>query len=132
MKKFLIGFTLLVAGVALADINEQIPLEAWVLGLITFITEVKGLSTIGIVAGVVQLLMKLFKTPLGNIAGLWRLVIVSGLTAVGLLVGAMVSGESIWAALISAPFVAAAQVFVHQLLKQLGKVEGDSLTVVGK
>lgn len=129
---FAIGFLLAFASIAYADINEQVPIESWVFGLIQFITEVKGLSTIGIVVGVVQLITRLFKTPLGNIAGLWRLVVVSGLTAVGLLVGALAAGESIWAALISAPFIAAAQVFGHQLLKQIGKLPEDSFQVIGK
>lgn len=105
------------------DINEVVPSEQVLLQLLAFITTLKGLSALAIAAGVIQLLMKLMKTPLAAVAGKWRLTMVALLSVVSLVVAAMATGLPLEAAVGSAPVLAGVQVFINQIWKQFFQKE---------
>jgi len=92
--------------------------------LIESIGGVKGASTLAIVGIVVQLVMAFFNTKFGGnlVKGSVKLLIVTGLTLVGGVIGLMVSGGlDIGAALIHSTTLSALMVFVNQLIKQFKK-----------
>ncbi|NDC22512.1 MAG: hypothetical protein EBZ49_00055 [Proteobacteria bacterium] len=76
---------------------------------------------LGILAAVgiaVQFLMLLLKGPLGEKAGKWRLMAVSGLTMVGCVLALRTQGMD-WASILAhSSTLAASQVFIHQIFKQ--------------
>lgn len=104
--------------IVLAGIDDVVPTEQWVLQLVGFISSAKGLSVLALAAGATQLLMLLFQTPIGNLAGKWRLSLVALFSLAFVLIGALVSGMPIGVALFSAPVLAALQVFLNQIYKQ--------------
>jgi hypothetical protein len=81
----------------------------------------KGAGTLAIVAFLVQLIMLLLRTQLGEFAGRWRLLAVLGLTMVGGVLGLKMQGMEWVAALMHSTTLAAAQVFGHQAFKQFAK-----------
>lgn len=114
----LIALTIFLPLLAFAGIDDVVNTETWVLEVLKFFTTIKGLGTLAVVAGAVQLAMIAFQTPLANVAGKYRLVAVAGFSAIGLLLGAMATGQSLGAAVLSAPVLAALQVFANQIYKQ--------------
>lgn len=82
-----------------------------------------GMGAVAIILAVVQILMKLSKTFIGDLAGRWKITIVTGLTLAGSILGAIMQGGSIWSALITGGVLSTAQVFVNQLVKQFKKQE---------
>lgn len=97
------------------------PSKEDIAGLIAAIGGIKGASTLAIVMLICQILMVVMKSKLGAFSGGWQLVIVTGLSMIGTVVGyAMVNGTSIGAALVSGVGLAAVQVFGHQILGKLG------------
>lgn len=111
-----------------AEIDTPLPTESWLLAVLTFLTTVKGQTVLAIVAGVVQLVMKFFNTPLSNFAGKTRLLIVTFLSLVGTVVGGMATGLTFLQSLATGASLAAFQVFVNQLWKQF--VEKADETIV--
>lgn len=99
-------------------IDDPIALETWLLAIVTFATTVKGMSALAIAAGVVQLLMIGFKTPLASFAGKWRLTIVAVLSVVALIVANLAMGGDIISALGMGPVLAALQIAGNQIWKQ--------------
>jgi hypothetical protein len=79
----------------------------------------KGATALGIVGGVVQILMILLRSPLGQLAGKYKLLIVTGLSLVGGFIGLLISGVSWPLALMHGTVLSAVQVFAHQLIIQL-------------
>lgn len=127
LSVFFIGMCSFVfcAAVSLASgVTDPVTNEQWVLELMTLIGGVSGMSQMAVIAAVVQLLMRLFKTPLGEYAGRWRLVIVSGLTFLGALIAGIASGSSLIGILLSGAVLTSMQVFVNQLYKQF-KTKAD-------
>lgn len=97
---------------------EEVPVGDLLPAVLQFIGGLKGASALAITAGVIQLALLVFKTSLTNFAGKYKLLIVLGLSVAGALVGAMAGGMSVGAALVSGSVIAAAQVFIHQIVKQ--------------
>ena len=96
--------------------------------LLNFITSIKGAGSLAIIAGAVQLLMMLLKTPfiskfIPKLTGVTKILIVSGLTVVSGVIALMVEGQTFLAALLSSANLAAIQVFANQLFKQFTKKE---------
>lgn len=83
------------------------------------ITSMKGASALAIAVAVTQLVMKLAQSPLGNLAGKWKLIIVTGVSIVATYLGLVFAGTSWLSALIAGPLLAALQVFAHQLITTL-------------
>lgn len=91
-----------------------------------FIGGLKGAGILVIVAGVVQLIMQFFKTPLAtrffpDLSGKAKLLIVSGLTVVGGVLGLMADGQPFMAAILHSSTLAALQVFANQLFRKFAK-----------
>lgn len=78
----------------------------------------KGASAVAIAVVVVQGLMLLLRTSLGEMAGKWRLLIVYLLSIVSVVLALKVSGVDLGAALVHANTLAALQVFLNQVFKQ--------------
>lgn len=112
------GLLMIIPVLLLAGIDDVVPTETWVLELLQFISSAKGLTVLAVAAGVTQLLMRLLQTPLANVAGKWRLTLVSLFSFGAVLAGALVAGVPIGAAIFSAPVLAAFQVFLNQVYKQ--------------
>lgn len=110
----------------LAFAQDQVSDLEFLQGLLSFIGGLKGAGTLAIVAGVVQLVMQLLKTPflsklLPSISGATKLLIVSGLSVVGGLLVLMSDGQSFLAALMHSTTLAALQVFANQIFQQFSK-----------
>lgn len=97
----------------------ELPMDQFLSDLIASLGGFKGASAMGIVAIVVQLLMKLSKTKLGEYAGRYKLLVVYGLTVVAGVLSLMTAGHlSFMAALIHANSLAAFQVLGHEVVDQ--------------
>ena len=102
---------------ALAEDPTPLPDSSFWQGLLAFVSGWKGQSTLAIVAGLIQLAMVFFSTSMGDVAGIYKWVIVSGCSMLGVALAAMVQGQSLLVAVTSGAFLAAAQVWIHQLVK---------------
>lgn len=85
--------------------------------LLKLLGGIKGMSGLAVAVAVVQLAMVFFQTSYGNLAGSWKLVIVSGLTAVGAVLAGIASGVGLLPALLNGAVLAALQVFVNEIIK---------------
>jgi len=92
--------------------------------LIVAIGGFSGASTLAVVGIIVQLLIKFFKTPIALFASKYKLVIVSGLSVVGAVIGLSMQGVDLLSAIMSGGTLAAIQVFVHQIYKQFIEKRG--------
>lgn len=81
----------------------------------------KGASALGIAVFVIQGVLLFFRTQLAAFAGKWRLLIVTGLSLVIGVLALSMAGVSWTSALVHANTLAAVQVFIHQLVKQLSE-----------
>lgn len=118
MKRVFLAVVLFVPMMLIAEDVTVPTISEWA-KLIEALGGLKGASTWAVVAVAVQAVMLALRTQLGELAGVWRLVIMSGLTAGGVLVAALAAGTDLGAALVSSVFLAALQNFLHQLYKQL-------------
>jgi low affinity Fe/Cu permease len=75
-------------------------------------------SVSAIVITVTQILMQVLSGPLAEVAGKWRLLIVTGLSLVLAIATGLTAGMTFVAALLSGAGLAALQVFVHQIYTQ--------------
>lgn len=98
--------------------QEQDP-SVLITALIQALTSSGGISVLAVVAAIVQIVIYIFKqTPIGQkLAGKWMLLIVSGLTIVSGVIGMMMNGASLGAALVSSSVLASFQVFLNQVYK---------------
>lgn len=104
--------------------EDSVATESWLLQILTFVSTIKGASTVAIAAGVVQLVMIFFKTPLAAFAGKTKLLLVSALTVPALLLAAMATGVTWQTALGQAPVLAAFQSLLFQIWKQFFEPSG--------
>lgn len=118
MNSLVASILLLVCVVSFGDVNEVVDSSEWLKSAFAFFTSLKGLSTVAIVAGAVQVVMMFFKTRLADFAGKWRLRIVIILTAIGMLASGLANGENLLALLVSAPFIALIQVGIYEFTKE--------------
>lgn len=88
---------------------------------------VQGMSTMALVALVVQGLMLMFRGPLSNLAGAGKLVVVTGLTLVGGVVSLHAQGLDWVSCLMQSTTLAAMQVFLHQVWTQFKPGDSSSL-----
>jgi len=108
---------------------EVIQNEVFLKALVESIGGLKGASTLVVVAGVVQLLIKFLKTPWAgflfkNVKGSVKLALVAGLTLIGGVSGLMlVEGLSFAAAAIHSTSLTALTVFLHQIYKHFTNSE---------
>lgn len=94
------------------------PTSDEIMSLLASLGGLKGASTLAIVAVVVQGLMLMLKSSIGKFAGAYQLLAVLLLTLAGGVVGLMIQGMDIGAALMHSSTLAAGQVLLHQIYKQ--------------
>lgn len=107
---------MLISVTAFAELVEPTP-EEW--GAILVSVTSGQLSVLAIVAAVVQVVMLVLRTKLGEHAGKLRLVLVSLMTVVGGVLALKVKGMEWGSALVHSSVLAAAQVFMYDLYKYL-------------
>lgn len=93
--------------------------------LLVSVNGAKGMGTLGIIAVIVQGLMYVLRTPLGNFAGKFKLLAIYLLTVVLAVVALKLQGVSIGMAFINANVLAYLQVFAHQAMKQFMEPAAD-------
>jgi hypothetical protein len=107
---------MIVSVVAFAELVEPTP-EEW--GAILVQVTGNQLSVLAIVAAVVQVLMLLLRTRLGEYTGKVRLVLVSLMSVIGGVLALKAKGMEWGSALVHSSVLAAAQVFLYDLFKYL-------------
>lgn len=112
-------------GAAVKDINDIIPTDTWLFQIFQFISSLAGKTTLAIAAGIAQLVMAGFQTPLADMAGKWRLLIVAAVSLVATVLGGMVAGLSVIGALGSGAGLVALQVLASQIWKQFFTPTGN-------
>ena len=95
----------------------DVPYDQTLSSILTLLGGVKSATALSITALIVQIAMKLLQAPLGNYTGKLKLIIISGLTMVGALVGELTAGVDWKVALFSGAVLTALQVFVHQIVQ---------------
>jgi hypothetical protein len=98
--------------------TEPVSYDVFVAFLLQSLGGFKGAGSLAVVAGVIQILMKLFQTSAGELLGKWKLLAVALLSLAGGMLALKLSGVSWSAAALHGTSLAAAQVFLHQLYKQ--------------
>lgn len=89
----------------------------------------KGASVLaGVLLGV-KILAAALSWRLSELAGIWRLTIISGLNVVGSVLGLVLTGMPFFGALTNAGVLALLSVFVNQAWKQWQKREDDKRQV---
>lgn len=109
---------LLIPAVVFGAIEDVVPTGDVLLELAKFVGSLEGASILGIALGISQLLMKALQSPLGDIAGKYRLLAVAVFNTAVVLVGAMASGATFLTAALSSVGLVAIQVLVNQIYKQ--------------
>jgi hypothetical protein len=118
MRLTLFVALVLFPGLLLADINETIGTEVWILEIIGQLGSLKGAGAMAIAAFATQAVMRFFKTPLAKFAGKWRLLAVSGLTVASMVVAGLAQGLDFGAIMAGSGMLASVQVFLNQAWKQ--------------
>lgn len=112
-------FALLGAAAALAaDPAQTSPEVDFFNSFLASIGGLRGASALTIVVIVTQLGIKFMRTRWSELAGKWKLLIVSGFSVVASIAGLMVAGQPFAAALLDASTMPLVQVFLHQAWKQ--------------
>lgn len=86
----------------------------------------KGASSLAIVAIAVQGLLLVFRSSFAKFSGAYQILIVNLLTLVGSFVALKAQGMDVVAIITNSQILTAAQVFVHQLIKQFTKLPAVS------
>lgn len=118
----LVAFLLTMLSVAFAQDVIVPPSGAEMQAILTALGGLKGASSLAIVAVVVQGLLLVFRSSFAKFSGAFQLLIVNALTLVGAFVAMKSQGMPVVAIITNAQVLTAAQVFVHQLIKQFTKV----------
>src|SRR6185295_18726759 len=95
------------------------PEDLFLSALFASLGGLKGAGTLLIVATLTQLLVKFSDTKWAAFEGKWKLLAVSGLTLLGGVAALMSQGLTFTAALLHSSTLATAQVFLHQVVKQI-------------
>ncbi len=96
----------------------------------TFFNSIGGAKGAGVMAAVValiQVILQLLKSPLGSLAGPYKLLLVTGMTLLLGVAGLRVEGFDWQSALIHSSTLASFQVFLNQIWKQM--LEAKNKTV---
>ena len=101
---------------AQTDLSQPVADLEFMQLILTSVGGMKGASTLAIVAGVIQILMALFRTRF--ISGKYKLMTVYLLSLLGGVIGLKMQGLSLGAAFLHANSLAALQVLGNQAYKQ--------------
>ena len=127
-KGLFLGTLLMLPIIAFAQELGQVSDIEFLQELLKFVGGLKGAGSLAIVVGVVQVIMQLLKTPIiakliPKLTGAKKLLIVSGLSVAGGMMALMISGQTLFAALLHSTTLAALQVFANQIFQQFSKKE---------
>jgi len=124
MIAFSFAFSFAITALAQQAVDPTQPASAndFFGGLMTFIGGLKGATGMGIATAVTQLVMLFFRTSFAAFSGKFQLFIVLFLNVVGTILAGVATGMPWTAALLNGSTLAAAQVFLHQLLTQDGGI----------
>lgn len=86
--------------------------------IVEFMGSIEGQSVLGIAVGLAQLILTIANSSIGDLAGEYKLLIVTGVSLVATVLGGLASGGSLFAVLFSGVSIAAFQVFIHQIYVQ--------------
>lgn len=125
MKNWLVLGSLFIASVAFAQTAITPPTTAELAAFLATIGGLKGASAMVITAFAVQGILLFFRSSFGNLAGIYQLLIVNGMTLVAGVLALMMSGQTFLQALLNSQTLAMIQVFAHQLRTQFGKKNED-------
>ena len=119
MKKFLSIFAFCLFPVVAFATDVIVPPSVDELAaLVASLGGIKGASFVAVAVVVVQGLMLLLRSKLGEVAGKYRLLAVYLLTVAGSVFALRVAGVDLGAALLHSQTLAALQVFVNQIFRQ--------------
>lgn len=121
MVKLLLVFSFVFCLASFADVTDPLPDSEFWTGLLSFLSSISGKSILALVAGLVQVAMVFFRTSLSNFAGKYKLLVVTGLSVVGVVLAGLMAGESVLVTLFSGVGLAALQVFINQVIKQFSE-----------
>lgn len=121
-----LSFMFMFAVVALAQDAGVTPpssdeLNAFFKSLLTL----KGAGGMFIVGTIIQGLLLFFRSSLAKFAGIYQLLIISGLNVVGMIIVNLATGKGLAGILMDAPLLVALQVFFHQVYTQVKKLPAD-------
>lgn len=85
------------------------------LEIVAFIGSTGGMSILAIAAGAAQLLLKVASSSIGDLAGKYKLLIVSGVSVASVVLGGLLAGSPLFSVILSGAGLAAIQVFIHQI-----------------
>lgn len=128
MKKYLSILTFSLIGFlfvtfAYAQVNTESPTAEEIKAFLDSLNAVGGLKGSALIMAVVQGLMLMARSSIGNLAGKYKLLILTGLTLAASILAGLSQGQSFIAALLSGGALATLQVFIHQIMVQMGKAE---------
>ena len=90
-------------------------------GLINIVKELKGASTLVIIAGIIQAFLLFSRSAWSSILGKYKIAIIALVSFIGVLVTGLVQDSS-WATILTdASTLTAFQVLLNQVFKQIGK-----------
>lgn len=110
---FLVACSAMVRG----DVTDPLPDSSFWTELLSFLKNVKVLPLAGVVMALVQLTLVFFRTSFGNLAGIYKLAVVTGLAVVYAFVARLASGASVLEALLDGAVISAVMVFVNEIKK---------------
>jgi len=105
------------------------PTSEEISAFLTMLGGLKGAGTLAIIMVIVQGLAILFRSSLGTIAGIYRLLVVNGLTLLLGIIALKMQGMEWAAVLLNSQTVVAIQVFLHQVFTQYKKLPLDTAVV---
>lgn len=91
--------------------------------IVPVVVAVPTMSILAVAVGITQLIMLFVNSKYGDIAGKWKLLIVSGVSLVSAFLGQLAIDVVWYVALTSGVVITALQVFVHQIYAQLNKTK---------
>jgi len=118
LKGLLVLLLLTAASFALADGTAPVEPGQWE----TFLNAIGGLKGAGIMGGIaalIQVLLFVLRSPLGYLAGPYKLLLITALTMFLGVTGLKVEGFDWQSAIMHSSTVASFQVFLHQMWKQM-------------
>lgn len=127
----LMGLTFCLA-VWAADSTSQIDVQLELRSIIDSIAKINGFKLLGLIAVIAQALVLAFKFLLERLSGIYRLLILNLLTLGIGIVLLRLQGMNWVETLLHSQTTAMAQVFFHQIIKQVLKKPRDDYAVLTK
>lgn len=116
-RLFVVFALALPLAVAAQTVVDPLPVGDFLREALNFLKSLKGTTPLAIVAAFVQLTIVFFRTPFGNFAGIWKLVVVTALSVVYALVSGLLQGHGFIDSILSGGSISAWSVLINEVLK---------------